>query len=370
MKTIIYDVLHNITFLMSGFYLLGKLSSQPITQDSKQSLRILYGLCLSVLAIVLMQMTIEPAPGILVDLRHIPVIVAAYFAGPLPTFIVTVAIIVYRFTISTNFAAYAACFFIISLAVGISLIVKLMPLYSKKTFMTVTLYATLLHAVILGIVLRDTGQIVEILSVITPASFVSSWLTLLIIQDIRMTKLALRTFQHKAQIDFLTGLHNSRAFSDYLTDIKRQSIFNEQQVALVMIDIDHFKSVNDTYGHEAGDDVLRQFSKRLRDGVGDTGYLSRNGGEEFSLIITNLALTRVLTLAEELRERIETAPFTTQTGQTLHVTASFGVASFEETTANIDHLVRHADQALYASKQSGRNQVTLHSVKEEIAKTT
>ena len=256
-----------------------------------------------------MQLTIEPVPGVLVDLRHIPVIVAAYFAGPLPTCIVTIVIIVYRFSVNTNAAAFAACLFILLVAGGTLLIVRWLPLYSRKTFTVVTVYATVLHGLVLTFVLFDTGLILDILSVVLPASFASSWLALVIIRDIRLTKHAMQTLQQTARRDFLTGLHNFRAFTDHLEDLKQQTILHSREVALITVDIDHFKQVNDTYGHEAGDEVLRQFAKRLQDGVTDSGYVSRNGGEEFSVLVERLTVVKVLALAEQLRERIAAAPF-------------------------------------------------------------
>lgn len=367
MKSILYDVLHNLTLLMSGFYLLGKLSPHPITVDSKRSVRILYGLSLSILSLLLMQLTIEPVSGVLVDLRHIPVIVAAYFAGPLPTCIVTAVIIVYRFSVNTNAAAFAACLFILLVAGGTLLIVRWLPLYSRKTFTVVTVYATVLHGLVLTFVLFDTGLILDILSVVLPASFASSWLALVIIRDIRLTKHAMQTLQQTARRDFLTGLHNFRAFTDQLEDLKQQTILHSREVALITVDIDHFKQVNDTYGHEAGDEVLRQFAKRLQDGVTDSGYVSRNGGEEFSILVERLTVVKVLALAEQLRERIAAAPFVLSSGVGLRLTASFGVASFPERTGQIQHIVTDADTALYQSKQNGRNRVTLFSLQEEIA---
>ena len=369
MKTILYDLLHNLTLLMSGFYLLGKLSPHPITVDSKRSVRILYGISLSILSWLLMQLTIEPAPGVLVDLRHIPVIVAAYFAGPLPTMIVTSVIILYRFSINLNSSAYAAALFIILIAVGTSLLVKWLPIYSKRTFTMVTVYATVLHGIVLIYVLADTGLLFDILSVVLPASFISSWLALVIIRDIRLTKQSMRTWQQTAQRDFLTGLHNFRAFTDHFDDLKQQTILQQHEVALITIDIDHFKHVNDTFGHEAGDEVLRQFASRLRDGVTDAGFISRNGGEEFSILVEQLTDAKVLALAEQLRERIATSPFQLSNGTQLPLTASFGVALFPKSTSEIQQLVTDADVALYHSKQNGRNRVTLFTRELEVAVT-
>ncbi len=135
---------------------------------------------------------------------------------------------------------------------------------------------------------------------------------------------------------------------------------------LLTIDIDHFKQVNDTYGHEAGDEVLRQFANRLRDGVSESGYLSRNGGEEFSVLFEGVSLAEVLPLAEQLRERIASSPFRLATTE-LSLTASFGLAAYDETTLQIDDLLLDADAALYQAKQQGRNQVVLFSPNAESA---
>jgi len=366
MKSILFDVLHNVTLLMAGFYLLGKLSPLPITRESPRLTRVLYGLALSMISLLLMQMTIEAAPGVMIDLRHVPVIVAAYFGGVIPTTIVTVAIIVYRFSMGTNLAAFTAFGFIIAVALGTSLIVREMPPYAKRTFTLVTLYATALHALVLWIVLPKQILLLEVMSVVIPASFVSSWLALLIIRDIRLTKQSLRVLRQKAQLDFLTGLNNSRAFNEYFTDLKQRLILNKQSIVLLTIDIDHFKQINDTYGHEAGDEVLRQFASRLRDGVAESGYLSRNGGEEFSVLFEGVPLAEVIPLAEQLRERIACSPFRLATTD-LPLTASFGLAAYDETTSQIDHLLPDADAALYQAKQQGRNQVVLFSPNAESA---
>lgn len=366
MNSILFDVLHNVTFLMSGFYLLGKLSPLPITRESPRSTRVLYGLALSVISLLLMQMTIEAAPGVMVDLRHIPVVVAAYFGGAIPTTIVTIAIIIYRFSLGTNMAAFAALGFIVAVALGTSLIVRELPHYAKRTFTLVTIYATALHALVLTIVLPKQILLFEVMIVVIPASFVSSWLALLIIRDIRLTKQSLRMLRQKAQLDFLTGLNNSRAFNEYFTDLKQRLILNEQSIVLVTIDIDHFKHVNDTYGHESGDEVLRQFAMRLRDGVAESGYLSRNGGEEFSILFEGMSLDEVLPLAERLRERIASTPFHLAK-MDLFLTASFGIAAYNETTSQIDELMSDADAALYQAKQQGRNQVVLFSLNAESA---
>jgi diguanylate cyclase (GGDEF)-like protein len=158
--------------------------------------------------------------------------------------------------------------------------------------------------------------------------------------------------------DPMTGLENRRALELAFAAIGRDGNRGED-IAVVLLDIDHFKAYNDSLGHMAGDEALRQVARELRAGLrAGTDRAFRFGGEEFLLLLRRTSLGEAVTLAERLRRRIEAAGLPHPRGEGSVVTASFGVAA-ARTGGGIgsDELVAGADAALYAAKRSGRNQV-------------
>jgi diguanylate cyclase (GGDEF)-like protein/PAS domain S-box-containing protein len=156
-----------------------------------------------------------------------------------------------------------------------------------------------------------------------------------------------------AAADSLTGLRNRRAFEERLEDETRRWRRNACDVSLILLDVDHFKSFNDTYGHPRGDDVLRAVGAILRQTLRASDFAARYGGEEFAIILPNTDRSEALEIAEHLRRAIETA-----TWEDRGITASIGVATLCAEVSTSDELVDYADRALYRSKQSGRNCVT------------
>jgi diguanylate cyclase (GGDEF)-like protein len=164
----------------------------------------------------------------------------------------------------------------------------------------------------------------------------------------------------------LTGLYNYRYFEkemNKLFEYRDQS----EPVSLIMLDLDHFKQVNDLYGHEAGNDVLCQVADRLRLVVGEEGVLARYGGEEFAIILPGCTSDEAAAIASEVQQCITERIFITQhflddqSIVTLAVTASIGVASYPENSEDQLELVRHADRAMYVgAKQRGRNRVAIY----------
>lgn len=159
------------------------------------------------------------------------------------------------------------------------------------------------------------------------------------------------------QRDPLTGLYTRRYLMENMeAEIKRCKRYR-RSMAFLMIDLDHFKRLNDEFGHQMGDQVLTTVGQVLRANTRETDLCARYGGEEIALILTETPLKQAVILAEKLRARIAAARVTFQ-GRTLHVTASFGVTSFlggEEDS--VEEIVKRADQALYEAKRAGRNLV-------------
>ncbi|WFU10185.1 PleD family two-component system response regulator [Rhizobium sp. CB3090] len=167
--------------------------------------------------------------------------------------------------------------------------------------------------------------------------------------------------QHTIELavtDALTGLNNRRYLDNHLKILFNRSLTRGRPLSVLITDIDRFKQVNDTYGHDAGDEVLKEFAARIRSTVRGADLACRYGGEEFVVVMPDTPPEISAAVAERLRAAVETAPFTLrEAGVALNVTASFGISSRLETVETPEQLMKQADRALYEAKHSGRNRV-------------
>ena len=157
--------------------------------------------------------------------------------------------------------------------------------------------------------------------------------------------------------DPLTGLYNRRYMESHLGSLLEQAVSRKKPLTVLVLDIDYFKAINDTHGHDAGDDVLREFSVRIKKSIRGIDLACRYGGEEFVVVMPETDLTVATMVAERLRRRIATEPFPIQDGsRTIEVTISIGISALgkDDTAANI---LKRADSALYRAKRDGRNRV-------------
>src|SRR6478609_2882458 len=159
--------------------------------------------------------------------------------------------------------------------------------------------------------------------------------------------------------DVLTGMFNRRHFREVFEQLLQQAHETRQPLSLMLIDLDHFKQVNDEYGHLAGDECLRALARNLNQCLsGESGaVIARFGGEEFVVVLPGVASPRVLDIAEKVRKHISSEPVH-YAGQQIAMTASIGVHSVPAgSSASADEVLHHADDALYSAKNAGRNRV-------------
>jgi two-component system cell cycle response regulator len=161
-----------------------------------------------------------------------------------------------------------------------------------------------------------------------------------------------------AILDPLTALHNRRYMTSHLKTLFEESSQRGKPLSVLLLDIDYFKAVNDSYGHDAGDSVLREFAARVRRNIRGIDLACRLGGEEFVVVMPDTDLAKAYLVGERLRQCIAAAPF--YAGErigTLDVTASVGVAALEFPDDTPELILKRADQALYCAKRDGRNRV-------------
>ena len=160
-----------------------------------------------------------------------------------------------------------------------------------------------------------------------------------------------------SRTDALTGLRNRRHVEEYLAKLTSLARRHLEPIAVLVIDIDHFKSVNDEHGHDAGDAVLREVAGRLQDSVRLEDMVGRWGGEEFLVVLPNTADRGAAELAERLRQVVAATPCRLADGDAVQVTISVGGAA--SLIDDAGRLVRSADAAMYEAKQAGRNRVVM-----------
>lgn len=172
-----------------------------------------------------------------------------------------------------------------------------------------------------------------------------------------------RQAERMASVDPLTGIANRRKFDDELQRLVALSHEEKTPLCLVMADIDHFKAVNDVFGHRAGDAILRQFAELLSANVRTTDIVARYGGEEFSLILPKAPLGNGLEIAERARAAVQANVWANfENCERVTLTASFGIADIREGEHPND-LIKRADAKLYEAKTNGRNRVAMwHSI--------
>jgi two-component system cell cycle response regulator len=157
--------------------------------------------------------------------------------------------------------------------------------------------------------------------------------------------------------DELTGLYNRRYFDRHMNLVMAKSLEQERDVAVMILDIDHFKSVNDNYGHDVGDAVIREFAARLRRNVRGVDMACRFGGEEFLVLMPDTDVGVAELVAERVREAVADRPFEVGLSRPISITISIGMALYENLDDTPEVIIKRADVALYRAKHAGRNRV-------------
>jgi diguanylate cyclase (GGDEF)-like protein len=202
----------------------------------------------------------------------------------------------------------------------------------------------------------------EAISNITSTFYINIALCLIITAVVvLLTDFSLRRYQGRLEVmattDILTGLPNRRAFDIVIDVIANESVRKGSTVAIILLDIDHFKLINDRYGHIGGDYVLAYAAKMIKNSIRAADFVCRWGGEEFLIVVKDCDTRSLLSLAEKVRCSLQTQPIFYK-GQEVHITASLGAAIAHQ-GESIEHVIERADKAMYLAKEQGRNKALL-----------
>lgn len=178
-------------------------------------------------------------------------------------------------------------------------------------------------------------------------------------EEVKQLRKELNEARRDAMTDELTQLGNRKAFNNLIQDLSIHHQHNPEPFCLILTDIDHFKSVNDTYGHTIGDSILRYYAKVMKKDAQPNERICRYGGEEFAIILKNTSLDEATARAEQIRQELEAVRLTLKGSSEpiKPITASFGISFFHGEHDDLDSFINRADQSLYAAKHAGRNNV-------------
>jgi len=180
-------------------------------------------------------------------------------------------------------------------------------------------------------------------------------------RDITARKRAEEKFLYLSVHDPLTGLYNRRVFEQRINEEMERAKRYQRELSIFMLDIDYFKQINDTYGHQNGDITLCHIAELLNQSIRKSDYVARYGGEEFIIVLPDTSLTKSHELAERLCHKIAKKTITLKDGKEISITATLGVAAFPLHGQSWHELVHASDNAMYAAKEAGRNQVKIAS---------
>ncbi|WP_079480331.1 GGDEF domain-containing protein [Halobacillus salinus] len=353
---IIKELFSNLAILISTLFLYTSLtSSSPLHRPSLWMRKVSAGMLAGILSNVLMLYSMHFDETI-VDLRHIPLILVAYYGGSLPAVIAMVLITLGRFSIGLNSSSLLALVLIVFITVTTLLITKWRIHKQWKVFFILTA-SNIIFTVLICYLLPTNNTLFVLLPSFWTISYIAGFVSFFVVEYVRRNQKLLDRFKAEASTDGLTGLHNVRKFDQAFNEASSQAKQNKEMLSLLFIDIDHFKNVNDTYGHKEGDQVLIQLSDILRNTVRSFDIVSRNGGEEFTVILLDCSTERGVQISERIREKVEAHAFLLSSGDFIRVTVSIGLACYHETTKTPPVLLKDADDALYEAKKTGRNKV-------------
>ncbi|MEH7109643.1 diguanylate cyclase [Bacillus sp. JJ1764] len=354
---IIKDLFVNLSILVSILFFYSQIfKKSPLSSRSPYIIKVLAGIWGGLLSILLMLFSIKVS-GTFVDLRHIPTILVAYYGGALPAIISMILTIIGRYFISTNVFYYAL---LMSVSGTLFAIYFSKRNFSKKFKVTMILtFNNLMFSAIFGYLVHNIDVFIKVIPVYWLVSSLSAYLSFYVIGYIRRSQRLYDKYLEESVTDSLTGLNNKRKFNEVFKHLIKETKENDLKLSLLYIDIDFFKHINDTYGHETGDAVLKELGIVLQKNTRPFDIVSRNGGEEFTVLLRDCPLSRAVEIAERIRENVENHTFSFFSGKKIKLTISIGVSSFQDTTTDPAMLIEDADKSLYQAKKTGRNKVCI-----------
>lgn len=353
------DFFINVILLIAFTFITGHIL-KDIPRDVVNSLygKIVLGILGGFLGILLMVYTIQvEGTTTILDLRVFAMMMVSYMGGTIPTVISGVIIGLFRtlyfgLTISSNVAIIQVILYIVSFYI---IDKRFKEEWKKWFFKNLISFITLM--LIFFYLLRGINNYYTILFEFSLVIILAGGLEYFLLEYVRNSNELYMRYKKESTKDFLTGLYNRRYFDTMLNWTFERVLENKEKLSCLMIDIDYFKKVNDTYGHAVGDIVIKELSDILMKTCRDYDIIGRVGGEEFCVLLIDCSKENSMDIAFKIRNNVREHKIKIEHDKFINVTVSIGVSSFPDTVAYLSDLKEKADIALYNAKYSGRDRV-------------
>ncbi|PEC11184.1 GGDEF domain-containing protein [Bacillus toyonensis] len=344
------DLFVNTTIILSFIFIGGQLlRDSPLKEGFSFWQKCVVGIFTGILGILLMHFGVH-IEDIMLDLRYLAVILAIIVGGPIASSITVIMILITRIVFTEySLASELACYTIVLSGIGVIFIAR-MQISIMLKLIWLHVYCLSILVVPMYILFNDISVVVLYLI----SSITTGYITFVSANYVLQSNELFQTMKQYATIDALTGLGNVRQFDLEMNHHIGNKHMENDSLCLLLIDIDHFKYVNDTYGHPAGDEVLKQIGCILRGISTFPDLVFRKGGEEFALLIPQRGLSYGIRFGEQIRIAVEKHSFQLLDGTKIKITVSVGISEYK---GSQEQLIQAADDALYYSKRNGRNQV-------------
>lgn len=323
-------------------------------------LKLVLGGIYGLLGIVLMVFTIRVNETVIIDFRNIALLLSAINAGWIPAVMTGLVISIFRICYFGASVPSVVAVMVIALLTAVFSFISGFAMKLWKKWMLSVGISLIISSIALSFLLPNPAIRREALLYYNLGLSIAAVLVYYYIGYLEALTFSYRKYREEAKRDFLTGLDNVRQFELATGRIIREAEKRRQKLALLFIDVDFFKKVNDTYGHKQGDIVLKELGKILRQACRDVDIVSRNGGEEFSVLLMDCSQSKAVEIAERIRRTIEEHPFELPGQRKTAITVSIGIASYPEPVREVEKLKEKADGALYEAKRTGRNKVVVY----------
>lgn len=348
------------TLLLISFTFVGGHVQRELPDDIRDKFygKIILGTGGGLLGILTMIYTIQvEGTNTLLDLRSVAMIMTSHVGGFVPSIIAGIMMASYRvwhFGISqaSVFGVIHICLYITIFHFINEKIKDSWKSWSAKLFTAIfILVSTFLY------LLKDIEHTYLVILIFTLVVICSGVLEFFLLEYAKRSNELYRLYKKDSAKDFLTGLNNTRQFDKLLNMSFDRAKENNEKLSCLMVDIDHFKKVNDTYGHAVGDIVLKELASILKVTCRTFDIIGRIGGEEFCVLLQDCPLEHSFEAGTRIRDAVRDHKFYIEENKFINITVSIGVATFPDTVPIIDSIIENADIALYKAKQEGRDRV-------------
>lgn len=320
--------------------------------------RILTGGVCGILGILLMFYSVHVNDTTLIDFRNIATLIAASVGGGVSAIVSGLVIGIFRIAyFGVNKSSEAGVVLVSLVTVGISIIFQTKQSVARKWLISLIYMISVSCIMIYYVFMDDPYQLLKIYPYYILGTILVSFVVYKYMAYLYHMSMLFNKLKEESTKDYLTGLNNVREFDKLFRLVIEKAVSNNQKFSLLFLDIDLFKKINDIHGHQAGDKVLKDLGKLLRQNCRNCDKISRNGGEEFSILLENATTNKSIEIAERIRKIIEENEFILPSGRIINITVSIGISSYPETVSDITQIIERADAALYNAKRTGRNRV-------------